>query len=128
MASVLSVEGPKSALEASDWVISRGCVPSGELKGLQAVLHVGLKQWDEAQLLVDEEPDDSFRRIEIVEILLDWIAGDKDICPLITTLNSPEKLFEQLFILSPLDVKEMSHLPCFADSILQMDPTRASYE
>ena len=54
VSSVLSTQGGESALGASDWALSRGCKPDGEMMGLRAVILAGLGRWDEASEIVQE--------------------------------------------------------------------------
>ena len=114
VSSVLSVEGPESAFKASQWSIDRGCAEDGEMFGLQSVILVGLKQWDEAEQIASKPIVDPTKRLDVVRMLFDWRNGRKSkFCKSIVEWSDVARVFQQLQILSKEDYQTMQQAPCF---------------
>ena len=102
VSSVLSVQGGKSALDASDWAVSRGCTKSGEMMGLRAVILAGMNRWDEVAKILEDDWVDTSRRIEVVRLAL--LARNEEwgiFCADLESWSDLGRLFTQLSILSP---------------------------
>jgi hypothetical protein len=113
VSSVLSVEGAESALQASQWSIERGCQKDGLMLGLQSVILVELKQWDEVEYIANQPIDDPSRRLDVVRTLLDWRQGNEtSFCQKVGTWTDKARLFRQLKILSKPDFQTMQKASC----------------
>jgi len=102
VSSVLSLEGAKSALEASDWAVSRGCEQNGKMIGLRAVLLAGLGRWEEVNAIVLDEWKDPTRRLDVVRTVV--FAREErwsDFCREWYTWSDKNRLLQQLQVLSP---------------------------
>ncbi len=102
VSSVLKVQGPISALEASDWVIERGCEPDGEMMGLRAVMLFGLARHADVDAILKMHLEDPTKRLKVVSLarsarLQNWT----EFCRGIQSWPESDTLFRQLKVLSP---------------------------
>jgi hypothetical protein len=120
VSSVLSVHGDRSALEASDWAVSRGCKNTGEMMGLRSVILVGMGQWDEAAKLVDGQWRDSSRRADVVRLALQARSEDwSSFCLGLESWSDFDRLFAQLAILSPITFENRMEIENKCSTVLQ---------
>ena len=119
VSTVLSVQGQESALQASDWALSRGCTLDGEMMGLRAVIFVGLDRWDDAKSISEGNWIDSSRRLDVVRLALqarnqDW----KSFCAGVDTWSDEHRLLKQLTILSAETFENTNGLDEFCLNVL----------
>ena len=120
VSSVLSVQGGLSALEASDWAVSRGCKENGEMIGLRSVILAGLNRWDEVAKLVNGDWIDSSRRIDVVRLALQAKSEDwNSFCAELETWSDFDRLFSQLAILSPQTINSKIEIKNQCSNILK---------
>ncbi len=103
VSSVLKVQGARSALEASDWAIERGCAPDGEMMGLRAVIFFGLDRQTDVDAILQMQIDDPTKRLDVVSLarsarLENWT----DFCQDLQAWPEPDRLYRQLKSLSPI--------------------------
>ena len=111
VSSVLSVQGGVSALQASDWALSRGCKSSGEMMGQRAVILAGLGRWDDAESIAEGDWIDSSQRLEVVRLALQARTEDWDsFCPAVQMWSDDARLLKQLTILSPKTFENTTEL------------------
>ena len=102
VSTVLSVQGAESALQASDWAISRGCRVDGEMMGLRAVIEAGTGRWEHVAQILSEGWDDNSRRLDVVQMALYVHNQEWDLfCAELDTWSDYDRLFAQLKILNP---------------------------
>lgn len=103
VSTVLSLEGAQSALEASDWAMSKGCEQNGKMIGLRAVLLAGLGRWDEVNEIVLVDWNDPTRRLDVVRIAVSAREESwSDFCREWDTWSDKDRLVQQLKVLSPI--------------------------
>ena len=120
VSSVLVVKGPESALQAHDWILSRGCPNSAALKGLHTLLLARLGRWEDARAMLAAEPEIEDPRLVVVRLMSDWREGQTaDFCRRMADfpLNNRSNLHAQLKALSPQDYHKMLQEECFLDRI-----------
>ena len=119
VSSVLSVQGQESALQASDWALSRGCELSGEMMGLRAVILAGLGRWDDAKSISEGNWKDSSRRLDVVRLAIQARKQDwKPFCAGVDTWSDENRLLKQLTILSPETFENTNGLEEFCLNVL----------
>lgn len=102
VSSVLSLEGAQSALDASDWAISKGCAKDGKMMGLRAVLLAGLGRWNEVNEIVLDDWNDPTRRLDVVRTVV--FAREErwsEFCHEWDDWSDQDRLLQQLQVLSP---------------------------
>ena len=120
VSSVLSVEGGRSAMDASDWAVSRGCQNTGEMMGLRSVILAGMGQWNEATKLVDGDWIDSSRRLDVVRLALQARSEDwNSFCAGLESWSDFDRLFMQLAILSPKTFENRMEIENQCSTVLQ---------
>ena len=111
VSSVLSVQGGESALQASDWALSRGCIQDGDMMGLRAVILAGLGRWGDASAIAEEDWIDTSRRLDVVRLAIQARSQDwGSFCAGVQTWSDSDRLFKQLTILSPKTFENTNQL------------------
>ncbi|MGC6508531.1 MAG: hypothetical protein ACON4U_08955 [Myxococcota bacterium] len=115
VSSVLVVNGPEAAIQAHDWILSRGCPNSTALQTLNTILLAKLGQWTKVRSNLELISVESDQRLTVVRLLSDWKADDKAaFCNGIKEVPNQfwSTISAQLKALSPQDFLKLSQTNC----------------